>query len=569
MKKLFTFLVYVLLTASVFAQSPEKMSYQAVIRNSSDQLVTNQVIGMQISILQGSTIGLAVYVETQTPTTNENGLVSIEIGAGTTSDDFSAIDWANGPYFIKTETDTAGGTNYTITGTSQLLSVPYAMHAKTAETVTGGITETDPVFTAWDKDYNDLINTPAIPTVPTNVSAFTNDAGYLTSFTESQILTISNDTVFLTGGSFVKLPAGFDGDWSSLTGTAPNVSNFSNDAGYLTSFTESQILTISNDTIYLTGGSFVKLPAGFDGDWSSLTGTAPIVSTFPNDAGYLTSFTESQILTISNDTVFLTGGSFVKLPAGFDGDWSSLTGTAPIVSTFPNDAGYLTSFTESQILTISNDTVFLTGGSFVKLPAGFDGDWSSLTGTAPIVSTFPNDAGYLTSFTESQILTISNDTVFLTGGSFVKLPAGFDGDWSSLTGTPSTLSGYGITDALPLTGGNLTGSLTASGSATTLSGFNASMINETGTTYTLSVADNGKIITVDNAADITITVPTGLPDGFNCMIVQKGAGKAIFTAGGTTINNRSGHTKTAGTYAIATIVHLGSNVFITSGDMSN
>ena len=461
MKKLFTFLVYVLLTASVFAQSPEKMSYQAVIRNSSDQLVTNQVIGMQISILQGSTIGLAVYVETQTPTTNENGLVSIEIGAGTTSDDFSAIDWANGPYFIKTETDTAGGTNYTITGTSQLLSVPYAMHAKTAETVTGGITETDPVFTAWDKDYNDLINTPAIPTVPTNVSAFTNDAGYLTSFTES------------------------------------------------------------------------------------------------------------QILTISNDTVFLTGGSFVKLPAGFDGDWSSLTGTAPIVSTFPNDAGYLTSFTESQILTISNDTVFLTGGSFVKLPAGFDGDWSSLTGTAPIVSTFPNDAGYLTSFTESQILSISNDTVFLTGGSFVKLPAGFDGDWSSLTGTPSTLSGYGITDALPLTGGNLTGSLTASGSATTLSGFNASMINETGTTYTLSVADNGKIITVDNAADITITVPTGLPDGFNCMIVQKGAGKAIFTAGGTTINNRSGHTKTAGTYAIATIVHLGSNVFITSGDMSN
>ncbi len=149
MKKVFTFLAAVLLTASVFAQSPEKMSYQAVIRDASDILVTDTQIGMQISILQGSTSGTAVYVETQEPTTNTNGLVSLEIGAGTVvSGDFATIDWANGPYFIKTETDPTGGTNYTITGTSQLLSVPYALHAKTAETVSGAITETDPTFTS-------------------------------------------------------------------------------------------------------------------------------------------------------------------------------------------------------------------------------------------------------------------------------------------------------------------------------------------------------------------------------------------------------------------------------------
>ena len=139
-------LVYLLISSSIFGQSPERISYQAVIRNSSGQLVTNTQVGMQISIIQGSASNPAVYLETQTPTTNANGLVSIEIGAGTSSDNFSEIDWSDGPYFIKTQIDPAGGINYSITGTSQLLSVPYALHAKTAETVTGGITESDPVF---------------------------------------------------------------------------------------------------------------------------------------------------------------------------------------------------------------------------------------------------------------------------------------------------------------------------------------------------------------------------------------------------------------------------------------
>lgn len=151
MKKFYTLFVAVLITASVWAQSPEKMSYQAVVRNSSNNLTTNQAVGMQISILQGGATGMAVYVETQTPTTNANGLVSLEIGTGTVvSGDFTTIDWANDTYFIKTETDPTGGTNYTITGVNQLLSVPYALHAKTAESIIGTVnyTETDPIFGA-------------------------------------------------------------------------------------------------------------------------------------------------------------------------------------------------------------------------------------------------------------------------------------------------------------------------------------------------------------------------------------------------------------------------------------
>ena len=121
----------VFLPQQASAQAPQKMSYQAVIRDNSNALVTNQVVGMQISILQGSANGTAVYAETQAPTTNANGLASIEIGGGTlVSGNFATINWANGPYFIKTETDPTGGTNYTITGTSQLLSVPYAQYAE-------------------------------------------------------------------------------------------------------------------------------------------------------------------------------------------------------------------------------------------------------------------------------------------------------------------------------------------------------------------------------------------------------------------------------------------------------
>ena len=139
MKQIITIFASIILTVSVYAQAPNKMSYQAVIRNSSNNLVTNATIGMRISILQGSANGTAVYVETQTPTTNTNGLASVEIGGGSVVlGSMDSINWENGPYFIKTETDPTGGSNYTITGTSQLLSVPYALYAKTAGTVNGG-----------------------------------------------------------------------------------------------------------------------------------------------------------------------------------------------------------------------------------------------------------------------------------------------------------------------------------------------------------------------------------------------------------------------------------------------
>lgn len=146
MKKLIILVTAIFVTTYTMAQAPEKMSYQAIIRNASNTLVTNHAVGLRISILQGSAAGTAVYVETQTPTTNTNGLVSIDIGAGSVvTGTFSDIDWSSGPYYIKTETDPSGGTSYTISGTSQLLSVPYALYAKSAGSASvaaGSITNT-------------------------------------------------------------------------------------------------------------------------------------------------------------------------------------------------------------------------------------------------------------------------------------------------------------------------------------------------------------------------------------------------------------------------------------------
>lgn len=112
------------------AQAPATMSYQAVIRDATDALLVNQTVGVQISIIQTSPVGPVVFAETHNPTTNANGLITLEIGTGTpVTGSISAINWYTGPYFVQTETDPTGGTTYSLTTTSQLMSVPFALHA--------------------------------------------------------------------------------------------------------------------------------------------------------------------------------------------------------------------------------------------------------------------------------------------------------------------------------------------------------------------------------------------------------------------------------------------------------
>ena len=369
MKKFFTMMIMVLTVAVAMAQAPEKFSYQAIVRNASNALVTNASVSVRVSILQGSVTGNLVYMEMHTVPTNANGLLTLEIGGGTVQQgSFADINWANGPFFLKTEIDPAGGSNYNVTSTQQLMSVPYALYAKEADNGFSGdyndltntpqipqnvseltndagyitmdsvptiptnvsafandagyltdYTETDPQFNAWDKDYNDLINTPEIPTVPNNVSAFVNDAGYITM--------------------------------DSVPTIPTNVSAFANDAGYLTEYTETDPEFTAWDKNYNDLINRPEIP------------TVPNnVSMFINDAGYITMDSvpaiPANVSAFTNDAEYITIDAIPTAVSVFTNDAGYIT-TAEVqaaaniptnVSAFTNDAGYLTGYTESQSL---------------------------------------------------------------------------------------------------------------------------------------------------------------------------------------------------------------------------
>ena len=140
---------------TLLAQAPQKMTYQAVVRNTNNSLVSNQNVSVQITVLQGNENGTPVYQETHSTTTNANGLMTVEIGDGTNvAGSFADINWGNGPFYLKSEIDPAGGFNYSIVGVQQLLSVPYALYA------------------------NQAGNIPAFAVIPT-------DSGYVVSITQN------------------------------------------------------------------------------------------------------------------------------------------------------------------------------------------------------------------------------------------------------------------------------------------------------------------------------------------------------------------------------------------------
>lgn len=250
MKYFITILFSILIAYNVSAQAPpQAFNYSGVARDASNNPLATRTIGIQLSILKNNpTTGTVVYKENHFTNTDALGLFNLTVGAGSVqSGVFANIDWSNDNYFLKVGLDANGGSNFVTMGTTQLLSVPYALYAKSAGNTSNRI----------DND-----------TSATN---------------ELQILSVRKDTIFLSnGGGYAKVPASsFDHDTSATN--------------------ELQTLSIRNDTIFLTNGGFVKLPVG------SVVGNKPTVT---NSVTEITSYSARLTGNVTNDggEIILTKG---------------------------------------------------------------------------------------------------------------------------------------------------------------------------------------------------------------------------------------------------------------------
>lgn len=277
MKKIVTLLFAIATFATLYAQVPKGFNYQAVVRNSAGQLMPNQNIGVNISIIQGSETGTIIYNQESSVTTNQNGLFTLIVGDN--SNDFANINWANGPYFIKSEIDLNGGRNYTLSTTQKILAVPYAHYANTARTadgLTGGI-----------------------------------------------FLTLNGDTLSISGGNYVILPGGSGRgtvEWDSVLHHPTRLSQFINDLN----------IRVGGDTLYI-GGRYVILPRGIASsvEWDSVRNHPIYLSQFINDLNFH----------VSGDTLYM-GDTYVLLSDLITTiEWDSVLNHPTNLSQFINDLG--------------------------------------------------------------------------------------------------------------------------------------------------------------------------------------------------------------------------------------
>ncbi len=476
MKKLIL-LALVLFSAATMLAQTNRMSYQAVVRNAANELVAEENLTVAIRISDAN--GTSAFSETHSVTSNRNGVISLMIGEGSgQSGSMASVDWRTAQ--IHTEVTLSDGA--TLTNTTPVNAVPYAFYADSVDIHwvndvvdeylenhdISSIVETDPTVPDWAKeankptyDYSEIENTPTIPTVPTNVSAFNNDAGYITAAevptvtVPTNVSAFDNDANYITAADIPAIPtvptdvSAFNNDAGYITAaevpavTVPtNVSAFDNDANYITAADIPAIPTVptdvsafNNDAGYITAAEVptVTVPtnvSAFDNDANYITAadipaipTVPTdVSAFNNDAGYIT-VAEVPAVTVptdvsafNNDAGYITNAD---IPAQVNADWNATTGAAQIlnkpidVSAFNNDAGYITA-AEVPAITVPTD-----------------------------VSAFNNDAGYITAAevpavtVPTDVSAFNNDAGYITNAD---IPAQVNADWNATTGAAQILN---------------------------------------------------------------------------------------------------------------------------------
>ena len=368
MRKSLLFILFIALMQSAWAQAPKLVNYQAVIRDASGHELVSKKITLQLSLKTARTGGKTAYAEVHQLLTNKQGLVNVQIGAGESIvGSFPRIDWGSGSYFLELGVDQKAGRDFRILGSTQMVSVPYALHAANVSYSDTSATN-ELQLLSLSGDTLKLSNGNEV--VLSGISQVNHDND---STNEIQVLSLINDNLILSkGGRQVNLQAYLDN-------------------------TDSQRLVLSNDTLFISNGNYVLLPqapSNLDNDSTNELQSVSLLrdSIFLSKNGgvialekYLDN-TDSQRLALSGDTLFISNGNRVVLPSNQNLD---------------ND-----STNEIQVLSRSNDTLFLSrnnGNPFAVVlpshPANLDND----------------------STNELQRLTFSNDSLYLSDGNFILL----------------------------------------------------------------------------------------------------------------------------------------------------
>jgi uncharacterized protein (TIGR02145 family) len=298
-------LVLLITFGNSYSQTPMAFKYQAVARDHTGHVISNQEVSIRINILKESLNGQAVYMEKHDTTTNKYGLVTLIIGRGDVlKGDLSNIDWEIDSYFLKIEMDETGGTDYKDMGTTQLLAMPYALYAGNVENANDA--DADP--------GNELISNLSLNNDTLYIGDINNYSIDLNAIkgTDSQNLVISGDTFRIEGGQ-------------GSIDLSQYIEDEDSDPG-----NELQALMIVGDSIKISKGNTVKLITSTDLDADTtneiqdlqlngdiLTITLKDPSTQVNLAQYIDN-TDNQILSISGDTLYLSHVDPVKLPAEKD-----------------------------------------------------------------------------------------------------------------------------------------------------------------------------------------------------------------------------------------------------------
>lgn len=382
MKKLLLILIIINCQLSIvnsFAQIPQSFKYQAVVRDAAGVLSVNKIISIKTSILSGTATGIAVYTETQTLSTNEYGVVALNIGAGTlVSGNFSTINWGTTTYFVKTELDINGGTTYVFMGTSQILSVPYALYAeKTGSSLSDHDTSATNELQTLSISGNNLVisggNTVALPPDTDN-----------DPLNEIQNLSVIGHTINISGGNVTMLPP----DTLSINGNMLGISN-----GNVISLppdsdsnptNEYQNLSLVGDSLRITNGNSVYLSGSLDLDASPTN--------------------EIQSLYINSDTLGISNGNFVIIPQDNDSDSTNEIQTINLnqgtLSITKGNSIILpdsSSINELQNLAISHDsisisqknTIYINTTRSIAFPEGTDGQPFTLSSNSNTTYTVP------------------------------------------------------------------------------------------------------------------------------------------------------------------------------------